>query len=102
MGQLASCPRCGLSVQVLDLGLGPSPCPSCGGPLEEVPDAELEAPPPDPLAGGWPKVRLGLRMVEVGLRVFFAAWGLLVMAAVAVLVFRIADAEAADELMVWV
>ena len=41
MPLLASCPRCDVSLAVVDLGGGPLLCPTCGGPLEEIPDAEL-------------------------------------------------------------
>jgi len=109
----ASCPRCGLTVPVVDLGLGMPPCPSCAGPLEEIPEAEVtaEAPgwgwkeiglPPEqaPLGPNWWKVRRGLRLVQFGLRLFFVGWGLLVMATVAVLLFRVADRDEGDMLLV--
>jgi hypothetical protein len=47
-------------------------------------------------------VRRGLRLAERGLRLLFAASGLLVMAAVAVLVFRVADRNEGDRLLVGV
>src|SRR5262245_55466156 len=99
----ASCPRCGFSLDEPDLSTGLPPCPSCGSPLEVVPEADpappppppeappppaVEAPPPPPplLSASWPKVRRGLRLMQVALRLFFAGWGLVVMAGVGVLV----------------
>ena len=116
MAQLASCPRCGLSMQVLDLGgSGPPLCPSCAGPMDEVPDADLvaEGPPLDrltpelssaaplpPLGGGWHRVDRGLALVRLGLMTFFGGWGLIVMATFAIVVFGIVDRERAVQLLV--
>src|SRR5262249_12845154 len=124
MALFAACPRCGLSVTVLDLGQGPPRCPSCAAELEEIPDADMvaEGPPPPPplptssssaaawdwsqarpvhlpdrpdkdglppgpsprpLGPGWRSVARGLGMVQAGLVLFFAGWGLLVLAAFA-------------------
>src|SRR5262245_51588487 len=98
MSQLACCPRCGLSMQVLDLGMGGPPlCPSCACAMEEVPDADLvaEGPPAEParrpLSPGWQGVGRGLALVQLGLLVFFGGWGLAVMAAFALVVFSLVD-----------
>ncbi len=114
MGLIASCPRCGLSMQVLDLGIGGPPlCPNCAVPLEELPEAEVvggELPPPSdttapppPLAPAWQGVRQGLRLMHRGLLVLFAGWELLLLAVVTILIFRIADKlrEESDTYLLW-
>jgi hypothetical protein len=74
--------------------------------MEEVPDADLvaEGPPaepaPRPLGPGWQSVGRGLGLVQLGLLVFFGGWGLVVMATFALLVFSLADAERAGDLLV--
>jgi hypothetical protein len=140
MALFAACPRCGLSVTVLDLGEGPARCPACAAELEEVPDADrvAEGPPlppplptsssstaawdwsqarpvhlpdmpdkdglppgpsPRPLSPGWRSVVRGLGMVQVGLILFFAGWGVLVLAAFALTIYAMIDQNRARELL---
>jgi hypothetical protein len=108
MGQLASCPQCGLSMQVLDLGIGGPPvCPTCAVAMEEVPDAEMvaEGPPQGPLPpldATWRPVGRGLGLVTLALAVFFAGWGLVLIAGFADIVFRLVDQDRAVALFVFV
>jgi hypothetical protein len=109
MGLIASCPRCGLSMQVLDLGIGGPPrCPTCEVPLEELPEAEAigepapeETPALPPLTPTWLHVQQGLHLMHRTLLLLFACWGLLLVAAAANLVFRLADREKADSLFLY-